>query len=87
MIMLGPSDFSILSGIPGQFDHPKVAAALKTIAAAAPTMASIGPAPSALWRRRAKRLKWAAVWFCMARISSWSGTGSRRFCNSSSNWA
>lgn len=35
MIMLGPADYSILSGIPGQFDHPKVAAALETIAKAA----------------------------------------------------
>jgi 4-hydroxy-2-oxoheptanedioate aldolase len=35
LIMLGPADFSILSGFPGQFDHPKVTAALEKIAAAA----------------------------------------------------
>jgi 4-hydroxy-2-oxoheptanedioate aldolase len=35
MIMLGPADFSVLSGIPGQFDHPSVAAAIQTIANAA----------------------------------------------------
>lgn len=35
LIMLGPADFSILSGFPGRFDHPKVTAALEKIAAAA----------------------------------------------------
>jgi 4-hydroxy-2-oxoheptanedioate aldolase len=35
LIMLGPADFSILSGFPGQFDHPKVTAALEKVAAAA----------------------------------------------------
>jgi 4-hydroxy-2-oxoheptanedioate aldolase len=34
-LMLGPGDFSILSGIPGQMDHPKVAAATEQVAAAA----------------------------------------------------
>jgi len=35
VIMLGPADFSILSGIPGQFDHPRLQKAIETIAAAA----------------------------------------------------
>lgn len=35
IIFLGPGDFSILSGIPGQFDHPRVQKALETIASAA----------------------------------------------------
>lgn len=35
VLMLGPADFSVLSGIPGQFDHPKVQAAVEKIAAAA----------------------------------------------------
>ncbi|MBL4885006.1 MAG: aldolase [Planctomycetaceae bacterium] len=35
MLMLGPGDFSILSGVPGQFDHPKVVDALERVAAAA----------------------------------------------------
>jgi len=35
VIMLGPADFSILGGFPGQFDHPKIDEALKKIAAAA----------------------------------------------------
>lgn len=34
-VMLGPADFSILSGFPGQFTHPQIDEALKTIAAAA----------------------------------------------------
>jgi 4-hydroxy-2-oxoheptanedioate aldolase len=35
VLFLGPADFSILSGVPGQFDHPKVLGALKSIATAA----------------------------------------------------
>jgi 4-hydroxy-2-oxoheptanedioate aldolase len=35
VIMLGPADFSILSGIPGEFQHPKIDEALRAIAAAA----------------------------------------------------
>jgi 4-hydroxy-2-oxoheptanedioate aldolase len=35
MLMLGPADFSVITGIPGQFDHPTVAAALESIARAA----------------------------------------------------
>lgn len=31
MLMLGPGDFSILSGIPGQFDHPLVLAAQEKV--------------------------------------------------------
>ncbi|MGE0606015.1 MAG: HpcH/HpaI aldolase/citrate lyase family protein [Pirellulales bacterium] len=35
VLFFGPSDFSIISGIPGQFDHPTLQAAMKRIAAAA----------------------------------------------------
>ncbi len=35
MIMLGPADFSVLTGIPGQFSHPSVLAALEQISQAA----------------------------------------------------
>jgi 4-hydroxy-2-oxoheptanedioate aldolase len=35
MLMLGPADFTVLSGIPGQFDHPSVDAAIRAIARAA----------------------------------------------------
>ncbi|NUQ64360.1 MAG: aldolase [Pirellulales bacterium] len=35
ILMLGPADFSILSGIPGQFDHPLLGDARRKIAAAA----------------------------------------------------
>jgi 4-hydroxy-2-oxoheptanedioate aldolase len=34
-IMLGPADFSVLEGIPGEFDHPRVQNAIRTVAAAA----------------------------------------------------
>jgi len=35
VLMLGPADFSILGGFPGQFTHPKVDEALKVLAKAA----------------------------------------------------
>lgn len=35
VLMLGPADFSILSGFPLQFDHPNIIKAMETIAAAA----------------------------------------------------
>lgn len=35
MIMLGPGDYSVLAGIPGKFDHPKVQKAFEQVAAAA----------------------------------------------------
>ena len=35
MIMLGPADFTVLTGIPGQFDHPSVDAAVEKVARAA----------------------------------------------------
>jgi 4-hydroxy-2-oxoheptanedioate aldolase len=35
VLFFGPSDFTILSGIPGQFDNPKVEAAIQKISAAA----------------------------------------------------
>ncbi len=35
MLMLGPADFSVLTGIPGQFDHPTVQNAIQKVATAA----------------------------------------------------
>lgn len=35
VLMLGPADFSILSGIPGQFQHPKIDEALQVLKRAA----------------------------------------------------
>jgi 4-hydroxy-2-oxoheptanedioate aldolase len=35
MLMLGPADFSVLTGIPGDFAHPTVSAAIEKIARAA----------------------------------------------------
>lgn len=35
MLMLGPADFSILSGVPGEFTHPKVLGAYEKVAQAA----------------------------------------------------
>ncbi len=35
MLMLGPADFTVLTGIPGQFSHPTVTAAIEAVAKAA----------------------------------------------------
>lgn len=35
MVMLGPADFSVLSGIPGEFGHPSIRAAIERISQAA----------------------------------------------------
>jgi 4-hydroxy-2-oxoheptanedioate aldolase len=35
VLFFGPGDFTVLSGIPGQFDHPKVDAAIRAVADAA----------------------------------------------------
>jgi 4-hydroxy-2-oxoheptanedioate aldolase len=35
VLFFGPGDFSVLSGIPGQFDHPMVEEAVRAVAAAA----------------------------------------------------
>jgi len=35
VLFFGPADFSVLSGIPGQFDHPLVEEAIQAVAAAA----------------------------------------------------
>jgi 4-hydroxy-2-oxoheptanedioate aldolase len=35
MLMLGPADFTVLTGIPGQFSHPTVTAAIEAVANAA----------------------------------------------------
>ncbi len=35
MVMLGPADFSVLTGIPGEFGHPSIRGAIERVAAAA----------------------------------------------------
>jgi 4-hydroxy-2-oxoheptanedioate aldolase len=35
MLMLGPADFTVLTGIPGEFAHPTVTAAMEKVARAA----------------------------------------------------
>lgn len=35
MLMLGPADYSVLSGFPGEFQHPRVRAAIERVATAA----------------------------------------------------
>ena len=35
MLMLGPADFSVITGIPGEFSHPTIVAAIEKVALAA----------------------------------------------------
>ena len=46
VLFLGPSDFSILSGFPGQFDHPKLQNAVEKIAQAAANQGKCWGMPS-----------------------------------------
>jgi 4-hydroxy-2-oxoheptanedioate aldolase len=46
-LMFGPADFSILSGIPGQFDHPKIQEAIRHVAQAAKRAGKNWGTPSA----------------------------------------
>jgi 4-hydroxy-2-oxoheptanedioate aldolase len=47
VVFFGPGDFGVLSGIPGQWDHPSLAAAIKRIAAAADRAGKAWGMPSA----------------------------------------
>lgn len=62
VIMLGPADFSILAGVPGQFDHPKIDEALKKIAAAATRHGKAWGTPAGSPQRIKELLDRGALW-------------------------
>lgn len=61
-LILGPADFSILAGIPGQFDHPLIDEALRTIAAAAERHGKIWGVPTGTPQRLRELLDRGARW-------------------------
>lgn len=62
VIMLGPADFSILSGIPGQFTHPKIDEALNRIAAAATRHGKAWGTPAGSPQRMKELIDRGALW-------------------------
>ena len=46
VLFLGPADFTVLSGIPGQFDHPSVQDAIRRVAEAAQKSGKVWGMPS-----------------------------------------
>lgn len=65
VLFLGPGDFSILSGIPGQFDHPIIRNAIQTVAAAA--------------RKAGKH--WGMPCLSLERAREWYDLGARFLCH------
>jgi len=62
VLILGPADFSILAGVPGQFDHPKIDDALKKIAAAAERHGKAWGTPTPTPQRMQQLLDRGARW-------------------------
>jgi 4-hydroxy-2-oxoheptanedioate aldolase len=56
ILFFGPADFSILSGVPGQFDHPVIHDAIKRVAAAARRAGKMWGMPSATPERTSELL-------------------------------
>ena len=71
VLMFGPGDFSILSGFPGQWDHPKIGEAMSTIATAAAKYGKHwgGPAFSVEYAR--KMLDMGARFICYGADIVW----------------
>lgn len=65
VLFFGPGDFSVLGGIPGQFDHPSVQQAMHTIAEAA----------------RATGKHWGMPCFSLEHAKQLLDLGSRFFCH------
>jgi 4-hydroxy-2-oxoheptanedioate aldolase len=64
VLFLGPSDFSILSGVPGQFDHPKLQNAVEKIAQAAKNQGKHWGMPSGTPERTKELLDLGATLIC-----------------------
>lgn len=68
-IMFGPGDYSLLEGFPGQFDHPRLESARKTIAAAAKNAGKHWALPVGNVEQTAAALEMGArLFFCGADI-------------------
>ncbi|MSQ95996.1 MAG: aldolase [Gemmataceae bacterium] len=64
VLFFGPADFTVLSGIPGQFDHPLVQEAIRTVADAARQAGKHWGMPSATPERTKQLLDLGARFIC-----------------------
>jgi 4-hydroxy-2-oxoheptanedioate aldolase len=64
VLFLGPADFTVLGGIPGQFDHPRVQEAVRTIAEAARRAGKHWGVPCGTAERAKQLLDMGARFFC-----------------------
>lgn len=64
VIFFGPADFTVLSGIPGQFEHPQVQQAIERIAAAARTAGKHWGMPCSSPERARQLLDLGARFLC-----------------------
>jgi 4-hydroxy-2-oxoheptanedioate aldolase len=64
VLFFGPADFSVLEGIPGQFDHPKVQEAIRTIATAAARAGKPWGMPSGSVERTRELMDLGARFIC-----------------------
>lgn len=62
VVMLGPADYSILSGVPGQFDHPKIHDALLRLKTACDKHGKSWGAPAGSPQRIKQLLDMGARW-------------------------
>jgi 4-hydroxy-2-oxoheptanedioate aldolase len=64
VLFLGPADLSILSGVPGQFDHPKMQESIKQVAAAAKSAGKHWGMPSGSLEQIQQLLDMGARFIC-----------------------
>lgn len=64
VIFFGPGDFSVLSGIPGQFDHPLVLKTLEKVAAAARKAGKHWGTPALSFDHAKRLLEMGAMMLC-----------------------
>lgn len=64
VLFLGPADFTILSGVPGQFDHPLVNDAIRQVAAAAKAAGKNWGMPSPTLERTRQLMDLGARFIC-----------------------
>ncbi len=63
-LLFGPADFSILSGVPGQFDHPKVKDAIRRIGEAARASGKHWGQPTGSVEQTKQLMDMGARFFC-----------------------
>ena len=75
VLFFGPADFTVLSGVPGQFDHPKVQNAIAAVAAAAAKHGKCWGMPSGTVERTQQLLDLGARFICHGADLIWVKNG------------